>query len=517
MVCLSKQVLGLLSGLVVLAACAGENAGREHYKYGAATWQGVNVAAPAYRHAIAKSRRLITEATRHNGLPGVQVAVAIDGKVCWSENFGYADLRQGRVVQRNTLFRMASVSKMYTAAAIARLVQANKLDLDTPVVRYLPGLPGHYAGITTRHLVSHQAGIRHYYGADTPEKTGHYADVNSALDVFIGAPLLFPPGTDCAYSTYGWVLLSAVVECVSGKPFLRYMQEDVWAPLGLVNTFAEIPAGRKKDLSTFYLKDQPQGNWYEAPPEDLSFKWAGGGFTSNANDLVRFGVGLLDGKFLSGETLGLVCAPQPTARGDTTGFGLGVTIYTTAHNRRMVGHGGFMPTARSYLLLFPDDNLVIAFTANTATANFADENLVEMAALFLNEKANAHYYAFDRTLYNRWKGVWRVELENEEGSFERAYLSFYEEQNELRGTILFENSALRHLEVIRLQPDSIGLLAPLPAYTAVMELTLNGSELTGKSVCNKPQTTLLKKQLRQEDGLGRMLAPKRIRNGEKIH
>jgi CubicO group peptidase (beta-lactamase class C family) len=158
MVCLFKRVWGLLSGIVVLGACAGENAGQEHYKYGVASWQGVNTAAPAYRHAIAKSRRLIAEATRHNGLPGAQIAVAIDGKVCWSENFGYADLGQGRVVQPNTLFRMASVSKMYTAAAVARLVQEHKLDLDTPVVSYLPELPGHYAGITTRHLVSHQAG-----------------------------------------------------------------------------------------------------------------------------------------------------------------------------------------------------------------------------------------------------------------------------------------------------------------------------------------------------------------------
>jgi hypothetical protein len=68
-----------------------------------------------------------------------------------------------------------------------------------------------------------------------------------------------------------------------------------------------------------------------------------------------------------------------------------------------------------------------------------------------------------------------------------------------------------------LERDAIGLLAALPAYTAMMELTLKGSELTGKSVCNKPQTTQLKKQLMREVGLGRMLAPKRIRNGKKIH
>jgi CubicO group peptidase (beta-lactamase class C family) len=170
---------------------------------------------------------------------------------------------------------MASVSKMYTAAAVARLVQEKKLDLDTPVVRYLPELPGHYAGITTRHLVSHQAGIRHYYGADTPEKTGHYADVSDALTFSLGAPLLFPPGTDWAYSTYGWVLLSAVVERVSGKPFLRYMQEDVWAPLGLVNTFAEIPADRKKDLSTFYVKDRPQGKLVRSPRGRPEFQMGG--------------------------------------------------------------------------------------------------------------------------------------------------------------------------------------------------------------------------------------------------
>ncbi|MBD0258548.1 MAG: hypothetical protein ICV83_22770 [Cytophagales bacterium] len=135
----------------------------------------------------------------------------------------------------------------------------------------------------------------------------------------------------------------------------------------------------------------------------------------------------------------------------------------------------------------------------------------------MNEKSTAGYYAFDRTLYDRWKGVWRIELENEEGAFEPAYVSLYEAENELSGTILFENSAPRHLEVIRLGRDSIGLLAALPAYTAMMELTLKGSELTGKSVCNKPQTPLLRKQLKQDAGLGRMLAPKCIRKGKKIH
>jgi CubicO group peptidase (beta-lactamase class C family) len=364
--------------------------------------------------------------------------------------------------------------------------------------------------------VSHQAGIRHYYGADSPEKTAHYPTIREALNLFIQAPLLFPPGTDRAYSSCGYVLVSAVVERVSGKPFLRYMQEDVWQPLGLTNTFARIPPHRQPDLTSFYLKDHPQGDWQEAPFEDLSFKWAGGGFTSNANDLVRFGMALLEGKFLSDETVRLMFSPQVTASGDTTGFGIGVIIYSTREQRRLVGHSGLMPTARSCLLLFPDEKLVLAFTANTAMTNFSDENLLDMANLFLDEQSDENRFVFARSLFEGWKGAWQVELENGQGAFEKGYLHFYEENNGLSGMILLENHAPGHLEIIRLQPDSMQLLAALPSHTALMQLVLKDAQLTGISVFNKPLTSELRKQLLQQNELQQLLMPKRLREGRKL-
>jgi CubicO group peptidase (beta-lactamase class C family) len=189
-------VLVVVPLYLFIPGCQPKDADEGNYKYSTASWQGTHVYSDRFELAILKSRRLITEANRLSGLPGAQVAVAVDGKICWSENFGFSDLQQGSPVTANTIFRTASVSKLFTACAVAKLIQEGKLNLDTPVIRYLPELPAHYANITIRHLVSHQSGIRHYFGADLPAKEEHYADVNDALQLFVQAPLLFPPGKD---------------------------------------------------------------------------------------------------------------------------------------------------------------------------------------------------------------------------------------------------------------------------------------------------------------------------------
>ncbi|HZG25337.1 MAG TPA: serine hydrolase domain-containing protein, partial [Chitinophagaceae bacterium] len=455
-------VLVVVPLYLFIPGCQPKDADEGNYKYSTASWQGTHVYSDRFELAILKSRRLITEANRLSGLPGAQLAVAVDGKICWSENFGFSDLQQGSPVTANTIFRTASVSKLFTACAVAKLIQEGKLNLDTPVIRYLPELPAHYANITIRHLVSHQSGIRHYFGADLPAKEEHYADVNDALQLFVQAPLLFPPGKDCEYSSYGWVLISAVIQRVSGKPFLRYMQSEVWDAMELKNTFAEIPEARLKDLTRFYKKTSPQGSWKKAEYQDLSFNWGAAGFSSNANDLAVFGNALLNGKFLNKETVKLMFAPQLTGKGDTTGFGIGFTLYQSTNQQKIIGHGGFMPTARSYLFLFPGSNLVIAFTSNSAMTNFSDENLVAIAENFINENADETYFRFNPELNHFWTGLWRVEIENDDGQQEEAFFHFYEDKNELKGTYLSANAEPKQVEITELNDDSISFLAMLP-------------------------------------------------------
>src|SRR5438094_9706549 len=194
----------------------------------------------AYAATVAWERTLVCErlATR---IPGVQVAVAVNGKLVWSEGFGYADAARKRPVTRETQFRIGSVSKPLTATAVALLYEQGKLDLDAPVQRYVPSFPDKGYPISTRQLTGHLAGIRHYKDKEF-FLNRRFATVLDGLTIFQDDSLLFPPGTRFSYSSYGWNLVSAVVEAASGDDILQHIAEHVIRSHGL-----SIPACDLRD------------------------------------------------------------------------------------------------------------------------------------------------------------------------------------------------------------------------------------------------------------------------------
>src|SRR3989440_9427108 len=244
----------------------------------------------AYRETVARMRTLVCERLSSH-IPGVQVAVAIDGTLVWSEGFGYADAARRRPITRATQFRIGSVSKPLTAAAVALLYEQGKLDLDAPVQRYVPTFPDKGHPITTRQLAGHLAGIRHYRDREFFQ-TRRFATVRDGLAIFQDDSLLFPPGTRFSYSSYGWNLVSAVVEGAAGDDFRSYISAHVFRPLGLTHTAPDRTDSLIPERTQFYDAESG-GAYHVAPPVDNSYKWAGGGFVSTAEDLVKFGSALL--------------------------------------------------------------------------------------------------------------------------------------------------------------------------------------------------------------------------------
>ena len=190
---------------------------------------------PKEAEAIAKARELAADLVTKQGIPGLSVAVARRGTVIWSEGFGLADVESGVPVTSQTCFRAGSVSKVLTAAGVARLVEEGKLDLDAPIQRYVPGFPKKQWPITTRQLAAHTAGIRHYGDVEALRLKGapHFASIREGLTLFQDDPLLSEPGTNYSYSSYGWTAVSAVIEGASGQEFLSFMSDAVFEPLGL--------------------------------------------------------------------------------------------------------------------------------------------------------------------------------------------------------------------------------------------------------------------------------------------
>ena len=325
-------------------------------------------AQPSARHtaAIDSARRIAAGLVTSRRLPGLSVAVAVDGEIVWSEGFGYADVENRVPVTPVTRFRIASISKPVTAAALGLLIEQGRLDLDAPVQRYVPGFPQKPWPITTRQLAGHLAGIRHYNGREFYSAT-RYPNVTAALDVFDDDSLIHQPGSRYAYSSYGWNLVSAVIEGAAQESFLRYMHDRVFVPLGLRHTVAEHPDSIIPFRARFYERGR-DGNLLNAPYVDNSVKWAGGGFLSTAEDLVRFGSAHLEPGFLKAETLRLLHTSQKTNDGRETGYGIGWSVGRDSTGRRTIGHSGGAVGGNTYLLLFPDQRVVVALLANSNNA-----------------------------------------------------------------------------------------------------------------------------------------------------
>jgi serine beta-lactamase-like protein LACTB, mitochondrial len=299
-------------------------------------------------------------------VPGLSVAVGQDCKIIWSEGFGFADLEAKTPVTPQTLFRIGSVSKPLTAAGLILLVEKGKVDLDVDIHHYVPDFPDKGHRITTRQLAGHLAGIRHYQEEEF-YLNRHYANVREGLRIFENDPLLSVPGEKYAYSSYGFNLISMVMEASAGKDFLSYMGGAVFTPLGMTNTIPD-DATRVIPLRTRFYKAKAGGGFELEPDVDNSYKWASGGFLSTPEDLVRFGSAHLQPGFLTRASLDSLFTSQTTSNGKKTGYGMGWDIRKDKHGHPVWMHTGGSVGGTSILLIQADSRVVLAMTANCSDA-----------------------------------------------------------------------------------------------------------------------------------------------------
>jgi CubicO group peptidase (beta-lactamase class C family) len=318
-----------------------------------------------YAEAVTRARAIVCDQLLPR-IPGLQVAIGVNGTLVWSEGFGYADRERNIPVTNETQFRIGSVSKPLTAAGVALLYQQGKLDLDAPVQRYVPSFPGKGYPITTRQLAGHLSGMRNYRG-DEPLLNRRFNRVLDGLALFERDSLLFPPGTRFGYSSPGWILISAVVEGASGQDFLGYMSRAVFAPLGMTHTAPDRTDSVIPHRTHFYDADSAAG-FVTAPAVDNSYKWASGGFLSSAEDLVKFGSALLEPGFLNAPSLDLLFTSQKTTAGEATGYGVGWFVTTDGLGHRWVFHGGSSIGGTAVFGVDRDSRVVIAILSNLSDA-----------------------------------------------------------------------------------------------------------------------------------------------------
>lgn len=334
---------------------------------------------PQWTSAVEQGRQLVRSALAEQNVPGGSVAVGVAGEIVWAEGFGWADLESRSAVDPGTRFRIGHVSKALTSAGVGLLREQGRLHLDDEIQAYVPTFPRKEWPVTLRQLMAHTAGVRHYRDDEWGDKPSRFcARASDGLDVFANDPLLFKPETEYRYSTYGWVLVSAAVEAVAKEPFSRFMQSQVFAPLGMVETATDVVAEPMLNRATSYYR----GNFGSELTTDVDYScFAGAGaFLSTPSDLVRFAHALSGGTLLQPSTVGLLQAPQILPSGESTDYGLGwmlEQVELAGARTQVVGHASrTIEGASVSFLTFPERGLVVAVTANMS---FADMKSVALA------------------------------------------------------------------------------------------------------------------------------------------
>lgn len=313
------------------------------------------------RRNIPLIEKMIAEEMEKNSVPGLSVAIALDGKIVYEKGFGFADLEQKVPFTPQTVSRIGSISKTFTALAVMQLVEQGKIKLDDDVQVYVPAFPRKSSPITIRQLLGHQGGIRHYKGNEMLSNV-HYANVESALAIFKDDPLVNEPGEKYSYSTYGFNLLSRVVESASGETFLDYLNKHIISPLAMKQTYADQPGQLIPLRARSYTKAQ-NGLLENAPAVDQSNKWGGGGLLSTVEDLVKYAAAYDGNSLAKQETIRQMFTAQNTRDGKPTAYGFGWAMANDQGKRR-VEHSGGSIGATAILTKYPEQGLIIAALVN---------------------------------------------------------------------------------------------------------------------------------------------------------
>jgi serine beta-lactamase-like protein LACTB, mitochondrial len=305
------------------------------------------------------------------GVPGIGAAVVLDGELVWSSGYGMADLENNVPATSATLFRLGSISKPITAAAAMQLAERGKLDLDAPVQNYCPAFPQKEEPITTRELLGHLGGIRHYNKdgkGDIPEDSArHFASIEESLTIFANDPLVAKPVAKFNYSTYGYTLVGCVLEGAAAQKFTDFVHENVFRPAAMDHTQADDRFAVIPHRSRWYHKDET-GSVQNAGVLDSSYKIPGGGLISSADDMAHFAAAMLADKLVSHKSRDLMWTAQKTADGQPTTYGLGWGI-ASEHHLALIGHTGSQQGASTVITLVPDRKAAVVVLSNMDGVN----------------------------------------------------------------------------------------------------------------------------------------------------
>ncbi len=296
--------------------------------------------------------------------PGASLLIIKNGKILLQRNYGYANLEQAEPVTAVSNFRLASVSKQFTAACVLQLVERGALSLGTTLTEAFPGFPDYGAVVTVKHLLTHTSGIPDYedYVADTafnPQiKDQGVFDILAKLDSGY-----FSPGTAFRYSNSAYALLALMVERYGRQPFATYLQEHIFGPLGMGSTVAH-EEGKTTVANRAYGHAKDNGHWKQKDQSSTSAVLGDGGIYSNVMDLFKWDQALYTGSVLPKHWISEAFAYHELADGTPVNYGYGWHLKHNEKDEAVVYHTGSTTSFRNIYYRIPSQHFSIMLLTN---------------------------------------------------------------------------------------------------------------------------------------------------------
>ena len=321
------------------------------------------LAMPALAHAGDDPRITATDAlmAAYQGpVPGAALLVLKDGQPLYARGYGLASLEDNTAVDVQTNFRLASVSKQFTAMAITLLAAEGRLGLDDPLKHWLPGLPAATEAVTLRQLLVHSSGLIDYEDVmpQAPERQLRDADVLAILAD--QDRTYFPPGSSYRYSNSGYALLALVVEQASGLPYPQFLRQRIFLPLGMDSTHARTDEG-PAIAQRAWGYSRVDGQWQRTDQSATSAVLGDGGIYSSINDLARWDAAQYDDRLLAQPWRAQLTTAGNPVHGETdvSAYGLGLRLH-----QDLVWHSGESIGFRNVQLRWPQQRLSVVLLSN---------------------------------------------------------------------------------------------------------------------------------------------------------
>lgn len=325
----------------------------------------------SYAQQFSEADKILKAYTGEN-TPGASLAVIKEGKIIYQKTYGLADLEKQVKVTPEHNFRLASVTKQFTATAVLLLIQRGKFTLDHTLTDIFDGFPAYGKNITVRHLLNHTSGIEDYedYVADTAVvnqiKDQGVLDIVKKLDKGY-----FAPGSQYRYSNTAYALLALIIEKYSGKSYAAFLNASIFKPLGMKNTVAyEKGISEVKHRAYGYSKNK-EDQWVRRDQSSTSAVLGDGGIYSSTNDLYLWDQSLYTDKILPNGVIQLAFSPNKTNDGKVVDYGFGWHLTNTKKGEKVVYHTGSTTSFRNVFYRIPASEFSIILLTNR---NKPDEN-----------------------------------------------------------------------------------------------------------------------------------------------